>query len=256
MQHLKLVLTQKVEPEESEQYSFGIAYNLTDNIGITLDYFDIAVKNQITTVGRNTILKEEASGNLSSYDGLYVTRDLSKHWSNEIQEIGSNVTNYLGFETSGVDLNIDSKIDLDDFGSLKINFELAYTIDYTYQTTSTSSVYDWVGMEDTPEIRGNLSFNYNYEEFSAFAKVRYIGKFDGLEPEEVERGLERINTAAMTQVDVGIGYASDDYGTVTLRIVNAFDEMPEVNTDLYHGYSTSLHSIIGREIQVTWSRSF
>jgi iron complex outermembrane receptor protein len=246
-----------LKPELSEQISAGLAINITDDISLTLDYWAMEITNQITSIGAKTILDEEYLGNLGNYDGLYVNRDLNEQdWRQEIQEIGSTTTNYLGLDTSGIDLSITSKFDLDNLGSFKIGLEGSYILEYMFQETSVDPVYDYVGYYNRPEFRASLNTNYYYDNFQAFANFRHVDSFLGETPEDEVEGTEWLDFPSMTTLDVGVGYTFADFGQVQLISSNVLDKMPPINTDLRYGYSYQIHSIVGRTVQLIYSKNF
>ncbi|TQV89528.1 TonB-dependent receptor plug domain-containing protein [Aliikangiella coralliicola] len=245
-----------LEPEESEQFSYGIAYNLTEKTGVTLDYWNIEITNRITSISGKTILDEEYLGNLGNYTGLYVTRDLTQPRQDEIVEIGSTTTNYLGLDTSGIDASITSQFDFDEYGRLKANLEVSHVLEYNFQKTSVDPVYDYAGYYNRPETRASLNFNYFYNNFEAFSKVRYIDSFLGESPEDEAEGIEYLDFPSMTTLNLGVAYDFGDYGRVQLISNNVLDKLPPVNSELSRGYSYRIHSIIGRTIQLNYTKDF
>ncbi|QQX79338.1 TonB-dependent receptor [Shewanella sp. KX20019] len=247
---------QDIEPETSTQYSAGMAWNITEDIDFTADYWAIEIENQITSISATTILDEEYLGNLGNYDGLYVNRDLTEKREDEIIEIGSTVTNYLGSETSGVDMAFNSQHDLGGAGELTFKVEGTYTIESIHQKTSSDPAYDHVGYYSTPEFRASFNAHYSIGDFQAFMTTRYIDGFKGETPQEEANGEEWIDYASMTTFDFGAQYQFEDYGDVSVIFRNAFDTMPSVNTDVTPGYNSAFHSIMGRTIQLTYRKTF
>lgn len=245
-----------LEPEESEQVSFGFAYNLTEDFDMTLDYWNIEITNEIKDISGRTVLDEEYLGNLGNYSGLYVKRDTSLPREDEMVEIGSTVTNYLGLDTSGIDASFAARVDLEDMGDLKFNLELSKVLKYEFQKTNSDPVYEHVGFINRPEYRASFKTNYRYGDFEGFATVRYIGSFDGESPEDIEIGKEWQDFPSMTTVNLGAGYNFDEYGLVKLIVTNAFDKLPPVNDEYTRGYTTRVHNIIGRTIQLKYTYSF
>jgi len=245
-----------LEPEISTQYSTGLVWDITEDAAFTLDYWTIAIENQITSIGATTILDEEYLGNLGNYQGLYVNRDLTEKREEEIQEIGSTTTNYLGLDTSGVDVTVATTFDLGGVGELTFNFEGSYVLEYEFQKTSTDPVYDYVGYYGQPEMRANFSIGYNYEDLNSFITARYIDGYKGETPEEEANGEEWIDDPSLTTVDIGVRYNFGTVGEVSLIVRNMFDKLPPINTDYTQGYNASLHSIIGRTVQLSYRATF
>lgn len=245
-----------LKPEESEQISFGLAYDISEDTGVTLDYWNIEISNQITSISGKTILDEEYLGNLGNYTGLYVNRDLTQNREDEITQIGSTTTNYLGLETAGIDASINSQFDLEDMGNIKVKLGISHVLKYEFQKTSSDPIYDYTGYYNRPETRANFKISYFLDNFESFAKIQYIDAFLGEDPEDEVQGTEFQDFPSMTTVNVGIGYDFEEYGILRLQSSNLFDKLPPVNTDTSRGYSYRIHSIIGRTLQLTYSKKF
>jgi len=247
-----------LEPETSEQISFGLAYNITEDIGLTVDYWSIEIDNEISTVSAQNILIEEADGNLAEWGSdLTVDRDLTADdWRGELQGFTSLVTNFVGRDTSGLDVALNAHFDLGDMGNLNVAFESSYIIEYNRKMTTTLPEYDYVGFTGRPEWRGALNLNYSYENISAFLNTKYIEGTKGETPQEFEAGEEWQDFGTMVTIDFGISYDTDGYGKISYIMRNVGDRLPDVNTDLRAGYNERLHSIVGRTNQLNWSIDF
>ncbi|MBU2967786.1 TonB-dependent receptor [Pseudoalteromonas sp. C2R02] len=243
-------------PEESEQVSLGFAYDISKDFGITLDYWQIEISNQISSISGKTILDEEYLGNLNNYTGIYVTRDEALGREDEIVEIGSTTTNYLGLDTSGLDFSANAKFDLEDMGSIGFDLSASKVLAYKFQKTSLDPQYDYVGYASRPEHRASFTTNYQYEGLETFAKLRFIDSFRGESPSQEADGLDYQDFGSMTTVDMGIGYSFEDYGRIKFVAKNVFDKLPDINTDWSSlGYNYKVHSIIGRTLQLNYSFS-
>lgn len=246
----------EVEPETSAQISAGFAWDIIENIDLTVDYWAIEIENEITSIGARTILDEEYLGNLGNYSGLYVNRDLDPDATREITEIGSTVTNYLGSDKSGVDLSFNSKFDMDAAGELTFRLDASLNLTNEFQKTREEPVYDYVGYWQNPEYRATFNAHYRLEDLQAYMNVRYVDGFLGESPVEEANGEDFNDVGSMITYDFGVQYQFADYGDLSLILINAFDNLPEVNDDLWNGYLPGFHSITGRTVQMKYSITF
>lgn len=246
----------EVEPETSAQISAGFAWDIIENIDLTVDYWTIEIENEITSIGARTILDEEYLGNLGNYSGLYVNRDLDPDATREITEIGSTVTNYLGSDKSGVDLSFNSKFDMDAAGELTFRLDASLNLTNEFQKTREEPVYDYVGYWQNPEYRATFNAHYRLEDLQAYMNVRYVDGFLGESPVEEANGEDFNDVGSMITYDFGVQYQFADYGDLSLILINAFDNLPEVNDDLWNGYLPGFHSITGRTVQMKYSITF
>lgn len=236
-----------LEPEESDQYAFGGIWNVTDDVSLALDYYNIKISNQVSYVGAQTILDLEASTGLGAYDPdtIFVKRNAD----GEIEEIGAGYINMEGVETSGIDISFTSQYELSDYGTLSFGVEGTYALTYTEQDSPVAKRYDVLGTKGYPPVRVNATFGYTYDAISASLIGKYIDSYDGETAQQQDSGIEKEDFASFTTWDLSLGYDMDNYGRLTVGARNLFNKMPSVNYEIgYPGYDTDTHNIVGRVV--------
>ncbi|NRD74328.1 TonB-dependent receptor [Shewanella sp. VB17] len=236
-----------LEPEESDQYSFGGVWNIVDDVSLSLDYYNIQISNQVNFLDEQAILDLEASSGLDAYDPntIFVKRNAA----GEIEEIGAGFINMAGVETSGIDISFKSQYELADYGTLNFGVEGTYALTFTEQDSPIAERYDVLGSKSYPPIRVNASFGYSYGAITASLLAKYIDAYDGETAAQQASGINKQDFASSTIWDLSLTYDMDNYGRASIGARNLFDAMPNVNYELgYPGYDDNTHNITGRVI--------
>ena len=111
-----------LKPEKSQQFSFGLVFDVNKQLNLSVDYWAIHKKDVISTLGEQIIVD---SPNL--YNGKYITRDGSGFITNILLQ----KENQGRLKTAGVDLGVDWKGDatakgrfsVSGTGTLVLNFD-------------------------------------------------------------------------------------------------------------------------------------
>nr|WP_269202352.1 TonB-dependent receptor [Pseudoalteromonas luteoviolacea] len=101
--------TPNLKPETSEQFS------ITVNTAITIDYWHIEIKNQVSRIEPQDVIDLSHANALDSYNPkqIYINRDTN----GQIIFVGFGYINMVGVETSGLDLTFNASADFDDMGA-------------------------------------------------------------------------------------------------------------------------------------------
>jgi iron complex outermembrane receptor protein len=143
-----------LEPEEADTYTFGFVLtpSFLPRFNVSIDYYSIKVENLIDTIGTQNTLDACYTGNVAAACALIV-RDgpTGALWLNNGNIIDTNV-NIGGLKTSGVDINANYSVDLEDwsmpaYGSLQFSFVGTWleSLETNTGLGFANSVYDCAG---------------------------------------------------------------------------------------------------------------
>jgi len=254
-----------LQPEESETFNFGVAWQPMDSLSITLDYWDLTQENKIDEApfgllysrecddqasvicDRGPPLTGEALGPLiqiiapadegfvnigeQSAEGI----DLATYWTtpigNSTLTLGLNYSRLLNFEK--VEVNPDAP---------------------GFVTRELTGEYEY------PEDRAQLSADFSMGAWSLYGQVNYIGAFEdtpdilpiGAAPDGV-LDYDQITTPKVdswTTLNMQVAFTGIDNVKLALSVDNVLDEDPpfaagDGDTDLY-GYVQGIHNPRGR----------
>jgi outer membrane receptor protein involved in Fe transport len=170
----------KLSPETSLSKSIGFVFNpnAIPGFDINADYFRINVSNLISTYGAQNILNGCYVGNISKYCSL-IARNSAGIITNFLN-INENVGNIF---TDGVDVGANYTFSTR-YGAFKISLQSTFTNHFRQTVPNAGNgpptVYHLAGRErgeqyeGYPKNKSILSVNWDYENWLADVRLRYI----------------------------------------------------------------------------------
>jgi iron complex outermembrane receptor protein len=250
-----------LEPEESETLNVGVAWQPTDRINLTLDYWDIEQELKIDEVPFGFLYTQGCSVQESTV--CQRGAPLPGDTLGPLQKVFSSFTNIGAQNTDGVDFSTSFSTDL---GAGSMTLGLTWSHLLTFERIELNSdatalvTRDLTGEYEYPEDRAQLSGDFEFGDFGFFAQVNYIGEFqdtpDILPIGEAPDGVldyDQIDTPevdAWTTLNLQVSYSGIENMKFLVSVDNALDEDPpfaagDGDTDLY-GYVQNLHTPRGR----------
>uniref|UniRef100_UPI00356AF99D TonB-dependent receptor domain-containing protein n=1 Tax=Shewanella putrefaciens TaxID=24 RepID=UPI00356AF99D len=231
------VASPDLKPETSESVTAGFVYNPSwlEGAELTLDYYNIKVKDAIGRYGYEDIATECAEGaNTAACD--FIDRDSLGN----IVDLRNYLLNANNYDVSGVDMYAGYRFDTS-FGSFKTSLDMAYVIENNFN--GKDQVGQQYGDGGYPRIKANFYIDWAMGDWDAHWKTRYVHSMmnnyyvDGVyEYYEIpESDFTRKFDAYMVH-NISVGYSFSEYNTnVSIGINNLFAEKPEseyINNDL------------------------
>jgi len=233
-----------LESEQSEQFSFGVAYQPFDWINGTLDYWNIEITDRIAFFSAGVLLDREQAGDPIP-PGLGVERDPTTGAINRIvQGFGNEGT----VELDGIDLSITTTFDLVG-GRLSNNLTVAYTNSY-----SIDGGRDLVDDPGVPEWRATLQNVYEYGDFAFGWNINAIAD----QCDEIDDGACVGSVPTWVTHDLQANYFTPWNGRFTIGALNAFEKFPPIGVGFTDGrdYDFNLYSGEGRIVYARYKQSF
>jgi iron complex outermembrane receptor protein len=208
-----------LEPEESTSITLGVVFTPTDNTTITVDYYDIQIKDRVAlqsfTIGAAelTILNAAGIPNANLLDG-----------SN-----GNFFVNGFESNVSGIDLNVHSRFDIGN-AVLDVDFRHNYNQQEVKNvkgsTIGPDRVYDLENQ--VPENSSVLSLTYSQAMFEGLVR---FNRYDDWSSTGGLFGPGDASDAAgydgAILVDLEARFTFDEKYTVAVGGENVFDEYPD-----------------------------
>jgi len=175
-----------LKPEKSTTKSIGIVLqpHWIPHLALTVDYFDINVKNAIQTFGEDTILNTCISGGDPAICGLIHRDAKGSLWLTPSGFVTDLPTNIGGERTKGIDVNASYSHELGSLGSVSASLVGTYTDQFKFNN-GISPIYDCAGLYGTtcgnprPKWRHKLRVTYTAPDgIGLSAQWRYVGKVD------------------------------------------------------------------------------
>lgn len=231
-----------LQPEKADTWTAGFTAAPLPGLTASIDYFNIAIKDVITSIGAQ-VLVDRCNGGNTSLCG-YITRDAD----GRISSVASSSVNLSEFKTDGVDAEVAYSLPLNNSANGRINFRLVGTWVNHFTTDDGTAEIEYVKSQGyafvngVPRIRANASVGYASDGFSGLVRARYTssGYWN-----RTSTALTNNHIPAYTYIDLqlsqkvpfGDGKHFELYGNVS----NLFDKDPP----LYSNFSP-YYDVIGR----------
>jgi outer membrane receptor protein involved in Fe transport len=272
-----------LKQETANSYTIGgvwrsrLANPLLSNISVSIDYYNIAVTNAISTITFTQSLLNcfNASGANPTYSNTnqycqYIQRNPSTGLiSTNSQQPLFNIGEYA---TDGIDFELDygfKVADLGgwdkDLGDFTFNAVATRLLDFTSQATPTSPVLQYGGTIGQPLTnpysttypgwKGVLNITYALGRADAGVQLRYISSMKDsstvLNPASTTAGVP-----AYTYVDLSAGYRVTDRVSIRGGVTNLFNKEPPIVGGVPGFTDQSAYDIVGRAFYIAARAKF
>ncbi len=252
--------------ETADTYTLGIVFNspFKDSILSTLrgslDWYSIDLKDAISAIDAQQGLNRcyDAAFNPEfSLDNSYCQL-FGRSTVGEVSDFLQTSQNLGGIKTSGVDLQLDWRGDLAQFGlpesagTLSINYSLTWLNEFGVQITATDAYDPYQGTigqnigSAFPEWKWSLNTTYRRGKLAIMPSLRYIGEMENIALVR-DGNTDATGTAGTYYMDIASTYDINDNWTVRLGINNLLDQEPRLyDPNVQANTDPQTFDIIGR----------
>jgi len=258
-----------LKPETAKSNTFGVVIAPMRNLTVTLDYFDIKIKDTISNVNPLTTLNKC----LESGNSLYcsqITRDrLGTLWLlPEASIVGTNV-NIGSMRTSGVDVGASYDFRATDYGRFSLMLNGSLLTKFEVEELPGEPAYDCVGKyngdgncdQPRPKWRHKLRLNWG-SPFKADVALtwRYFKAVD-LEDGATSAVASDRRLPATSYFDLAASYPVTKQISVMAGINNLFDKDPPITSKYGVGQGNgntfpSTYDALGRKLFMNLTARF
>lgn len=239
-----------LKPEDGESLTLGAVWNITDDWSAEVSYYKVKLDNKIGSISVARLLSEEQD--LGAGNHPAIIRDDS----GKIETIYSFDQNIAGLTTSGYDVKTAYKL-ATNYGDFTFKGELTYVKDYKSQSAPDAAAIDYAGLQDYPDLRGNLGVSWSQNAWGAAWTTYYIGDQDS--GNDVWGTDYLADIPGYVKHNVQLSYSHDYNGSITLGLNNAFDKKSPTWYDGFVGYRdvyTGLYDVLGRTLFLRVEQKF
>jgi len=252
-----------LKPEKSKQYSFGAVWQPTNTASISLDFFNINIRDILSTASAQEIVSRFRAGD-PAYAGLVTLN------GNDIVSIRQTLANNGNANVQGVDLSANWR-DNFSFGRLEAAINGTY-MDTFDQTSPGGQVSHKVGTivegDGTPVIgaqNGGVILRWKHQ----LAGTWTTGPWATTLVQNFRTGYQvghdlndnKVFIGAETIYDANVTYRGIKNLTLALGLKNLFNKQPEpigtaVTNQFQAGYDINQYDPRGRLVYVTAGYKF
>ncbi|WP_057831003.1 TonB-dependent receptor [Colwellia sp. TT2012] len=231
-------------PEESTSYNFGLMYNITESLELSLDYYSYDIEN---------IIDSDTQFVFSNFgdDPNVVTR-LPTNIANdpgEVVTIFDSFQNIGDLTTTGIDLDIRYALETG-MGEFRFSYILNYVLKYEDKRPDADGgqrINVKEGDFEQPQFRWTTAVDWSLDDITANVAINYIAEFQQDQSVRVQTdGTILAPLDAMVTVDASVNYYGIENTTITLGATNLFNEKPPFAYHDFMGFAVNAHSGQGR----------
>jgi iron complex outermembrane receptor protein len=240
-----------LSPETATTKTLGFVYSpsFLSGFSMSVDYFDITVKNRITAVSAAYEI------NQCYVDGVQSFCDKIKRDSTgQISSLSRGNANLGELGTKGFDLAVGYRLPRTAFGQFNVRSESTYVDSYRIKSSATADFVNYAGEFGINRIKSNLTLDWNLGNWSATLTSRYHSgvkvhcwsastNVECSNPNDTASwGTGYSKLGAMVYSDLSIGYTLPWKGKLLAGANNVFNRKPIVVYDAgsaYGGNSSS-----------------
>jgi outer membrane receptor protein involved in Fe transport len=241
-----------LEPEESETFNVGFVWQVTDQFDISADVWSITQDNKIDQNDYENVYAAECNRQNSTI--CVRLAPLPGQTLGELSRLFNSYINISSQEATGVDLSTAYRMDMQQYGALRLS------LDYSYTHKFEKNNIDYAGEYNYPQHRWLATADWSFGEWGLVTSLNYVGAFeDYAAPNEVMTTKTR-TVSAQALLDIQGRYNLNDNTTLMLGMNNALDKDPpfaigDGDADLY-GYASKVHNPRGRFVYAKVSYRF
>jgi outer membrane receptor protein involved in Fe transport len=262
-----------LEPEDSENTSFGIVLTPTNNLTITADYWRIEQEGVVGLFGSTNGLQLDALLRSQGSFNPNVIRAATNDGSiGEPLTFNDTFQNLDPREVEGVDLGIQYGLDVD-AGSFDFKFNAAYLSKFDQDLSEPLQQLADAGINITnggtlievdgrPRIRATASVIWNRDSWGAGMFVKHVGETEDSSTRadnDTSSPGTFLPVGDFTTVNANVRYTFDsgslENSTFKIGMRNMFNEEPPVS-DEQLGYNGALFSNRGRYAWAEFTKKF
>ena len=264
-----VIANPNLKSEQSEQFSVGAAWDATDWLNLSLDYYDISIDNRIAAITSALIIQctnglvacPPGVGTLPANAsppqpqlGLGIARDPA---SGAILYIQRGFANRGTLDTTGLDLNVRTTFDLADWGQLANQLQIGYVTEYSFDNGA-----DLTGDPGYPEFRATLQNSWSYGDFNFTWNINHVDSTLSNQGLIIRNGGDDYGysqtSPSWTTHDLQATWSAPWNGKVTVGVNNIADKDPVL--DPLHpsgrGFDFNLYDAYGRVPYVRYTQNF
>ena len=234
----------KLDPEIADTFTGGVVLTprFLPGLSLSVDYFDIKIKNVITTLTAQEIVNScYLQGNQDACNQIV------RNGAGTIDTINATFINIANFRNKGLDFEASYRTRLNGIG-LPGQLDVRALANYVSKLETDNGIVKingagFMGSQAsflTPKWRANFTTTYESETIGGDLRVRYIGS-GGYAPPDVVANIGDNHISARAYVDLGLRFyvpIDDDKKRVTFygSVQNLFDRAPPlaaVNSPYY-----------------------
>jgi iron complex outermembrane receptor protein len=219
-------------PEDSKSKSLGFVWDITNDLNVVVDAYDIVQKNIINTEGPQTILNGETTNPAYAARVLRAApdaQDISRGAPGAITGVLNQFVNLTELRTQGVDLDLRWRFAKTEAGTFTLTSVNTYLHSYETQLVREDPLTEFAGTYNLPRHRMTTSLAWERGPWAANVAWNHVDDYDA--STSAPPGAARIGN--WDTFDLQVSYAGFKNLKLTFGGRNVLDRDPPI--DLSNG---------------------
>jgi len=240
-----------VGPEKSKTFSAGIVIEPVKSLTVSLDYFQIKLRDKIGTVAEQTLF--------DNYD-KYKDNFIYSNGGTRLDYVVATLDNLGEMHTSGIDLGLNWKLPRSQYGNFTFNFDGTWVRKYEYQNERGGEFVQNVGVygDNAPVFRWrhNASLQWNLDKWNATLSNKYMSGYR--DQNYVDTQYEQ-SVKAYSVWSLSGAYSGFKNTELTVGVKNLLNEDPPFSNQIgtfQSGYDPRFADPLGRTFYVRATYKF
>ena len=240
-----------VGPEKSKTFSAGIVIEPVKSLTVSLDYFQIKLRDKIGTVAEQTLF--------DNYD-KYKDNFIYSNGGTRLDYVVATLDNLGEMHTSGIDLGLNWKLPRSQYGNFTFNFDGTWVRKYEYQNERGGEFVQNVGVygDNAPVFRWrhNATLQWNLDKWNATLSNKYMSGYR--DQNYVDTQYEQ-SVKAYSVWSLSGAYSGFKNTELTVGVKNLLNEDPPFSNQIgtfQSGYDPRFADPLGRTFYVRATYKF
>jgi iron complex outermembrane recepter protein len=170
-----------LKAEDAKTYTFGFVFEPTNDTNLSIDYFNIKRRNEITFLSLDDILRNEGSTDARYANRIFRdTANVNPGVPNDpgaILYVLSGFDNLGKTEVSGLDFDVRRRFTLGSAGKLTSRLTATHYITQAGSGTPDDPVVSYNGMRNAPRTRAQFVNSWEYGAWTTTVTFNYLSSF-------------------------------------------------------------------------------
>ncbi|GGJ04572.1 TonB-dependent receptor [Shewanella hanedai] len=234
-------------PETSKYTNLGLAWDITEELSVKLDYFNLDIDNVINQRTNTSVLEGIADGTLTADSTFYVERAATTNGKlGKALKVGTGYANGDKLEIEGIDVALNTSFETS-IGEFRVNWANSFITKYVEEDAAGTEAIDKAGWAGQPDFRSNLTAIYSIGDSSFSWNSNYISStYETKDEGKLDSWLIH---------NISYSYDVGSFGLVRVSVNNLTDEDPVLSSDGKYE-DPSLYNNYGREYRAVYTLKF
>jgi outer membrane receptor protein involved in Fe transport len=260
--------SRELKPEKSTAWTAGFVFSPLENLDVSIDYFDIDMRDQVQDMSVDRLLQDEADCRLGVIDPnsprcLDAIARITRSANGNLYGIYVNPINVARERTNGIDLSTHYKL-ATRIGDFRFSGSYTWTREHLFKQYVGEDFIDEFEINsgfDIPRTKASASVSWEKDAWTLTLHGERLGRLPNSDSYDrivdIEGG-EKAWIGATYRYNASTQYRFNDHMQLAFAVTNLFDKMPPKDPTYtsYPYYDISWFDSMGRSYYLQFTYKF